>query len=139
MVSKVHRLLIGLIILPGLFLSSNQSLGKYYEDGIRIDVPPDGRVRVENRFGDVTAEVWGQQYVLVSAVVSGASSTGQTRSPIVIDNRGKFLSISASRMPANANTVINLKIKVPPSANLEVSTVKGTIAVRGLSASALLR
>ena len=139
MFSKVHRLLIGLIILPGLFLSSNQSLGNYYEDGIRIDVPPDGRVRVENRFGDVTAEVWGQQYVLVSAVVSGASSAGQTRSPIVIDNRGKFLSISASRIPANANTVIDLRIKVPPSANLEVSTVKGKIAVRGLSASALLR
>ena len=139
MFSKVHRLLIGLIILPGLFLSSNQSLGNYYEDGIRIDVPPDGRVRVENRFGDVTAEVWWQQYVLVSAVVSGASSAGQTRSPIVIDNRGKFLSISASRIPANANTVIDLRIKVPPSANLEVSTVKGKIAVRGLSASALLR
>ena len=137
MVSKVHRLLIGLIILPGLFLSSKQSLG--YEDGIPIDVPPDARVRVENRFGAVSAEVWSQKYVLVSAVVSGATSAGQTRSPIVIDNRGKFLSISASRMPANANTVIDLTIKLPASVNLEVSTVKGKIAVRGLSASALLR
>lgn len=137
MFSKVHRLLIGLIILPGLFLSSKQSLG--YEDGIPIDVPPDARVRVENRFGDVSAEVWSKKYVLVSAVVSGGTSAGQNRSPIVIDNRGKFLSISASRIPANANTVIDLTIKLPASANLEVSTVKGKIALRGLSASALLR
>ena len=139
MFAKIHRLLIGLIILPGLLLSSNQSLGKHYEDDIKIDIPPDGRVRVDNRFGDVTAEVWEQRYVSVSAAISGSSSASQNRSPIVIDNRNGFLSVSTSRIPVNSATVIDLTIKVPASANLEVSTAKGKITVRGLSASARLK
>ena len=139
MFAKIHRLLIGLIILPGLLLSSNQSLGKRYEDDIKIDIPPDGRVRVDNRFGDVTAEVWEQRYVSVSAAISGSSAASQNRSPIVIDNRNGFLSVSTSRIPVNSATVIDLTIKVPASANLEVSTSKGKITVRGLSASARLK
>src|SRR5262245_38003910 len=106
MFANVHRLWISLLILPGLFLSSNQSLGKHTENDIRFDVPADGRVHVQNRFGDVFAEVWTQPYVSVSAAVSGSSSPAPTRSPIVIDNRGKFLSISAFRSPANASTII---------------------------------
>lgn len=139
MYSKVRRLWISLIFLPTLLLLSNSSFGKPPDDDVRIDLPADGRVHVENRFGDVAAEVWDKAYVSVAASVTNTTSSSLTRSPIVIDNRGKFLSISTLRVPANSSAVINLTIKIPQTANLGVNTVKGRIVLRGLSASAVLR
>ena len=139
MFSKVRRLCFCLIILPGLFLSFNSSLGNNLDDDIRIDVPADGRVRVENRFGDVTAEVWDKTYVSVSASVTSTSPSSLTRSPILIDNKGKYLAISTLKIPVNAVATIDLKIRIPQTANLEVGTSKGKIVLRGLSSSALLK
>jgi VWFA-related protein len=139
MFSKVRRLCLCLITLPGLFLSFNSSLGKTPDDDIRIDVPNQCRVHVENRFGDVVAEVWDKPFVSVAVVVSKTGSAALSRSPIVIDNKGKYLSISTMRVPVNSPASIDLKIKIPQSANLEVSTAKGQIVLRGLSASALLK
>jgi len=136
---NVRRLLFSLIILPGVFLSLNSSLGKSFDDEIRIDIPAGGRVHVENRFGDVTAEVWDQPFVSVAAVVTNLGPAVLTRSPILIDNKGKFLSISAFKIPANSTATIDLKIRVPEHANLEVTTTKGKIGLRGLSSSALLK
>ena len=137
MFSKVRRLGLCLIILPGLYLSSNSTSGNIIDDDIRIDVPQDGRVHVDNKFGDVVAEVWDKTYVSVSATVTNASSLN--RSPIVIDNKGNYLAISTLKIPVNAAVTIDLKIKIPQSANLEVGTNKGKIVLRGLSASALLK
>src|SRR6185436_19071617 len=106
MFSKVRRLFVCLIILPGLFLSFNSSLGNNLDDDIRIDVPPDGRVHVENRFGDVVAEVWDKPYVSVSASITGSSPSSLTRSPIVIDNKGKYLSNSTLKIPVTAVAAI---------------------------------
>ena len=139
MFSKVCRLCFSLIILAGLFLSSNFSLGYDRDDDIRIDVPADARVRVENRFGNVAAEVWEKPFVSVAAVVTSPSPLGLTRSPIVIDNRGSYLAISALRVPVNSMAAIDLTIKIPQSASLEVNTTKGKIVLRGLSASAVVR
>ena len=136
MLSKVRRLSLSLIVLLSFLLLSDSSFSNKLDDDIRIDVPPDGRVHVENRFGDVTAEVWDKQYVSVSAVVTSGSLA---RSPILIDNKGKYLSISTVRLPLNSTVTIDLQIKIPPRANLEVSTTAGRIAIRGLSASALLK
>ena len=98
MFSKVRGLCSSLIILLSIFLYSDSILAINFDD-IRIDVPPDGRVHVENRFGDVSAEVWDKPFVSVSAVVTGPTSSGLKRSPILIDNRGTYLSISAVRLP----------------------------------------
>src|SRR5262245_42088679 len=136
MLSKVRWLSLSLIVLFSFLLLSGSGFSNHLDDDIRLDVPPDGRVRVENRFGDVTAEVWDKQYVSVSAVVTGGSLT---RSPILIDNKGKYLSISTVRLPVNSSATINLQIKIPPRAKLEVNTTAGRIAIRGLSSSALLK
>ncbi|HKE60118.1 MAG TPA: VWA domain-containing protein, partial [Pyrinomonadaceae bacterium] len=100
--------------------------------------PVDGSVRVENQFGAVLAEVWEEKYVSVSASVEG-SAPRFTRSPIVIDNRGKLLSISVFRTPVDPVTTINIAVKIPAAANLEVLTTKGQIILRGLPTKALLR
>jgi hypothetical protein len=109
-----------------------------FDGDIRIDLPADGSVRVENQFGAVLAEVWDEKYVSVSASVEG-SAPRFTRSPIVIDNRGKLLSISVFRTPVDPVTTINIAVKIPATANLEVLTSKGQITLRGLPTKALLR
>ena len=128
------------LLIPLVFLLFSTSKANDLDDDIRIDVPADGRVQVDNKFGDVTAEVWNNQYVSVSTVVSNAApSVALKRSPILIDNRGTYLSISAVRVPISSTATIDLRIKIPPKANLEVSTTSGRIIIRGLSSSALLK
>lgn len=134
-----RRRFLSLIILAGLLLSSSSTLATAADDDLRIDLPADGRIHVENRFGEVTAEAWERSYVSISAAVTSTASSNLSRSPIVIDNRGGFVSISTQRIPANTNTAIDLIVRVPRTANLEVNTSRGKIVLRGLSESALLK
>jgi len=140
MVFKVRRVLFSLVLVSAFFPSSlNSIIVEAVDDDIRIEVPADGRVRVDNRYGDVRAEVWDKPYVSVSALVRSQTPAVLTRSPILIDNKGKSLSISAVRIPVSANAAIDLTVRIPESTNLEVNTEKGKITLEGLSASALLK
>ena len=139
MYSKVCRLLLGLILLSGFLNFPTQSYGKPSDDGIRIDVPADGRVYIENKFGNVTAEVWDQSYVSVSVSLPADGSTRPRRSPILIDNRGKYLGISVFRAPTDKATVAHLTVKVPVSSQLEIVTVAGSIHLVGTTAKVSLK
>ena len=85
-------------------------------DEIRIEVPPGGQLKVQNNFGKVSVEVWDENYATVSYTVEGSATL--TRSPILIDNRGKLVSISVVRRPIDPAVAIHLKLRVP--ANIEV-------------------
>src|SRR5258707_12523681 len=112
MSSKVIRLLYGLILTAFLFFPI-PSLGRPVAEDIRIDVPPDGQVRVENQFGNVSAEIWNNSYVSVSAAAEGDRSTRFTRSPIIMDNRARRLSISVLRTPVDPSADIHLPVTIP--------------------------
>lgn len=135
---KVRRLLSSLILLSGLLFFPTFSHGKSFDEGIRIDVPADGRVHIENKFGDVNAEVWARPYVSVAASFAD-SSAALRRSPILIDNRGKYLAISVFRAPTDPPAVVHLAVKLPSTSHLEVVTVSGRISLQGLSASVSLK
>ena len=138
MFAKVSRLLYGLILTAFLFFPT-PSLGRPVAEDIRIDVPPDGQVRVENQFGNVSAEIWNNSYVSVSAAVEGDRSTRFTRSPIIIDNRDKRLSISVLRTPVDPAAQIHLTVRIPDATRLEIVTTNGRITIRGLSTSVVLK
>lgn len=108
------------------------------EEGIRIDVPARARIRVENHFGPVAADVWQEKYVSVAATIEG-SDRPFTRSPIVIENKAQQLSISVIGTPIDPNSHIRLAVKIPADAHAEIITREGNIVIRGLSASASLR
>lgn len=92
-------------------------------DEIRIELPPGSQLKVQNDFGDVSVEQWDQNYATVSYTVEGAATL--SRSPILIDNRGKLVTISVVRRPIDPVVVIHLRLKVP--ANIEViGTQSGT-------------
>ena len=64
-------------------------------EGIQIELPAGGHIRVENQFGDVAVEVWKERYVSVSATVEGSAPFA--RSPVVIENRNQLLGIRIVR------------------------------------------
>lgn len=105
--------------------------------GIRIEFVSGSHLRIENQFGDVDAEVWNESYVTVSATVEGSKPLA--RSPVVIENRKQLLSISIVRQPTDPSVAIKLTVKIPESAQAEISTGKHSISLRGTPSSASLR
>ncbi len=101
-------------------------------------MPAAARVRIENQFGQVAAEVWKEKYVSVSASIEGAGASF-TRSPIVIENRAKLLAISVIRTPVDPQAGIALTVKLPQGSHAEIVTGVGSISMRGVPASASLK
>ncbi len=85
-------------------------------DEIRIELAPGSQLKVQNDFGNVSVERWDENYATVSYTVDGAQTL--TRSPILIDNRGKLVTISVVRRPIDPVVAIHLKLRIP--ANIEV-------------------
>jgi VWFA-related protein len=106
-------------------------------EGIQIELPSNGHIRVENQFGEVNAEVWKENYVSVSATIEGTIPFA--RSPVVIDNTSQLLGIRIVRRPTDPIAAVRLTIKVPERARIEVVTGKGPVSLRGTPTSASLR
>jgi VWFA-related protein len=122
---KVQKALLGLIVLAAFSPTT-----AYADDEIRIDLPAGGQLKVRNDFGDVTAEVWSNNHVAVSAVIGGDGSTRLSRSPIIIDNRGSVITISVVRRPIDPVVPIHLKLKVPENADITARSARGDIQTR---------
>jgi VWFA-related protein len=132
-----QRALLFTVLALGFVLSLATLSTDSADDGVRIDVPDNPRVRVENQFGQVAAEVWNEKYVSVSASIEG---TGRfTRSPIVIENKTKLLSISVIRTPIDPGAGVNLTVKLPQGSHAEIVTGVGSISMRGVMSSASLK
>lgn len=119
---KVQKVLLGLI-----FLAAFSPTTAYADDEIRIDLPAGGQLKVRNDFGNISAEVWNNSYLAVSASIGGDGSQRLSRSPILIDNRGSLITISVVRRPIDPVVPIHLKIKVPENANIAARSLRGTI------------
>src|ERR1700752_230242 len=137
MFSKASRVLTAVIFIFGLLISLSPGLTARPNEDIRIELPAGGQVRVENRFGNIAADVWDNSAVSVAATVEG--STRLSRPPIVIDNRGPMLMISVVRTPGAPVTPIHLTLKLPASCAAEIVTTSGRIVMSGTSAKTLLK
>lgn len=132
---RVLAVLLYFALLP--LSVSAQALQGETPQGIRIEFVAGSHLRIENQFGDIDAEVWKENYVTVSATVEGSKPLA--RSPVVIENRKQLLSISIVRRPTDPGVAINLVVKIPASAHSEIVTGNGSIAMDGVSSSAVLR
>ncbi len=139
MTSKAHRVSWALAALLTIFLLAaiDPVLARETDEGVRIDVSPNGQIKIENRFGSVAVEVWPESFVQVSAGFAEAEKTPVT-SPIIIDNRNQLLSISVVRRPIDPVAAINLTVRVPDSSHLEITTIAGAITMHGLAQSVAL-
>jgi Ca-activated chloride channel homolog len=117
---KVQKVLLGLIFLAAFSPTTARA-----DDEIRIDLPAGGQLRVRNDFGNVSAEVWNNSYVAVSAIVDGP--TKLTKSPVIIENRGSALTISVVRRPLDPVVPVHLKIRVPADVEITARSQSGTV------------
>ena len=122
MFSKVQKVLCGLI-----FLAAFSPTTAHADDEVRIDLPAGGQLKVRNDFGNVSAEVWSNKFVAVSAVIAGDGSTRFTRSPIIIDNRGSLISISVVRRPIDPVVPVHLKVRFPADVEINARSLRGTV------------
>ena len=127
-------LLIALVFL----LKCDCSLIAAQQEGVKIDLPKDGQIKIENRFGAVSAEVWNESYVLVSAIVE-ATQKALVTSPIVIQGRDREFSITVVRRPVDPVALIDLVVRIPGTARIEITTNTGAISLNGMTQSASLR
>jgi VWFA-related protein len=112
------------LILAALLFPTTVSGASF--DEIRIDVAARAQLKVRNDFGNVSVELWDQNYVTVSAAIDG--SVTLTRSPILIDNRGAVVTISVVRRPGDPVVGIHLKLRIP--ASVGITTWDGTAYVK---------
>jgi VWFA-related protein len=113
------------------------SSGAAIDDGVRADLPAGGELRIENRRGNVSVEVWNEKHVSVTARVEGKLPA---RSPVLIQRTESLLNIgvvraSSSRRAAAAPARVDLILRIPERSLAEIITVNGAVTVRGLPAS----
>ena len=131
-------MLVAVALFPAtLAMSVNaQTPSSSVYQGIQIDAPAEGRIRIENQFGEVKVEVWKEKFVSVHAIIDPAASFA--RSPVLIENKPKLLSISIIRRRSDPAAPIELAVKVPAGANIDVITGKHAARLHGLPSSASL-
>ena len=103
------------------------------QEGLRLELPDNGNLRVENLRGGVIINVWNEGYVSVSAI----SDRGElARSPAVVQRTDTLLAVRVTRGSATSSR-INLQLKVPAAAHLAVVTGDGSIEISGSPAALL--
>jgi VWFA-related protein len=102
------------------------------DEGIRADLPLGGELRVENRRGDITVEVWSEKHVSISVTVEGATPR---RSPVLIQRTEALLTVGVVRAAAGNTQRVDLRLRIPERSRVEIVTTDGQIEVRGIPAA----
>ena len=108
------------LILAALLFPTTVSGATF--DELRIELPPGSQLKVRNDYGNLAVEQWDQSYAAVSYTTDGSATL--TRSPILINNQGKLVTISVVRRPTDPRVAVHLRLKIP--ANVEIATWNGS-------------
>jgi VWFA-related protein len=115
-----------------LFQAPHEVSPSAIQEGLRLELPDNGNLRVENLGGGVIIEIWNERYVSVTAI----SDKGEVRrSPAVVRRTDTLLSVRVTRTYATAR--INLEMKVPATAHLAIVTTDGPVRIKGNPAALL--
>lgn len=100
---------------------------------VHADLPANNSIRIENRRGNVTVEVWNEGNVSVIASFEGETPKS---SPVIIRNTKSLLNVLvASGATSSISAIrVNLLARVPKRSRVEIITNSGTVDVRGMSA-----
>src|SRR5262249_18634789 len=78
-----------LVIMLALFLSAVASTSAVPQEALKLELPENKNLRVENLRGGIIVEVWNESYVSVTAI----SDKGElSRSPAVVQRTDALLS-----------------------------------------------
>ena len=130
-------------VIAALFLTALVSLTCLARDqtgnaprGLQMEFPAGGRLRIENNLGSVAAESWSQKYLYVTA--SGEAGR-LSLSSIVIENGDQGFVIRVVPRPGSPVALIDLSIKFPESARVEIETSSGQVSLLGIPASGTVK
>jgi VWFA-related protein len=101
-----------------------------------MEFPIGGQLRIENDLGNVTAESWSEKYVSVTA--SGEAGRSKLSS-VVIENGNQGFTIRVRRRPGAQVSPIDLRVKFPESARVEIETGNGAVFLKGLASSVTMK
>ena len=132
---KLFCLLAGLCLVFVANVAVTNSAGLQAEAGLRLELPANGNLRVENLRGGVIAELWSENYVSVSALTDSGQ---ESRSPAIVQRTDSLLSMRVPRGAAGAAR-INLKLKIPARTHVAIVTGESSVQVRGLPAALLVQ
>ena len=97
---------------------------------------PNGRIVVQNLYGDVQITAWDRDVVLVQAVKRTTDPRRLDDAQIVVDSSSNLVSIRTQYAGADAEhpASVDYRIMVPRTANLEnVKLINGGLSISGLS------
>src|SRR5262245_56159744 len=116
---------------PALFVSETKA---QTDSGVRLELPANGNLRVENLRGAVIMEVGDEPFVSVAAV---AENGEQVASPAVIQSSASLLSVRVPR--ADKSPRVHLRLVVPAKTHAAIFTANGSVEVRALPRALLLQ
>lgn len=132
---KLLCLVVGFCVVALPLFGRAPSAPNPQSEGLRLELPENGNLRVENLRGGVIVELWSESYVSVSAI----TDSGQpSRSPAVIQRSDSLLSVRVARGPLGAQK-INLELRIPARAHAAIVTAAGSVEVRGAPAALLVQ
>jgi VWFA-related protein len=105
--------------------------GTILDEGVRADLPLGGELRIENRRGGVSVEVWDEKYVSVVATVEGQTPK---RSPVRIERTEGLLTIGVVRPEMGVIAHVDLTLRIPERSRTEIITMSGQVNVQGVPA-----
>src|SRR5437764_4494138 len=101
------------------------------DEGVRADLPLGGSLRVENRRGSVSVEVWNEKYVSITATVEGKTPN---RSPVIIERTEQLLTVGVVNQTAVTPARVDLILRIPERSRAEIITTSGEITISGVPA-----
>jgi VWFA-related protein len=104
------------------------------EQSLRLELPSNGNLRVENQRGAVIIEVSNEPNVSIAAIADSGESV---RSPAVIQSSESLLSVRVARATTPAR--VNLELRIPPRTHAAIFTGNGSVEVRGIPAALLIQ
>jgi len=110
------------------------SLKAQTDPGVKLDLPANGNLRVENLRGAVIMEVGDESFVSVAAI---AETGEQVSSPAVIQSSASLLSVRVAR--ADKSPPVHLRLRVPAKTHAAIFTGSGSVEVRGLPRALLIQ
>src|SRR5881394_2469781 len=97
---------------------------------------PNGRVVIQNLYGDVQITAWDRDQVLVQAIKRSADPRQIEDAHIVVDSSSSLVSIRTQYAGADAKhpASVDYRIMVPRGANLEnVKLINGGLSITGVA------
>ncbi|HSS20131.1 MAG TPA: VWA domain-containing protein [Pyrinomonadaceae bacterium] len=117
------------LLLPWLFQPTHARAS----EGLQLEFPAGGELRIENAFGSVYAESWKQKYIFISTT----DDSGSTAASVIVENKNQGLVVRVARRQASGS--IGLTVRLPETARVEIVTGSGEVSLRGVPSSATVK